>query len=137
MKSRMALNDGPDRHRIDRWLWCARIFKTRSSAAQAVGGGKVHLNGERVRPAHLVRIGDRLSVTLEGVVVDLEIAGLPKRRGPALEARAQYAESAESLTRRAKLREQQRLANLSRPRPDTKPDKKERRQMIKFLRERS
>jgi len=123
-----------ERHRIDKWLWCTRFFKTRSLAAQAVSGGKVHLNGERVKPAHAVRVGDRISLTLDGASAEFDVIGLPVRRGPAPEARTHYAETAASAERRAKLREQHRLAEMSRPRPDTRPDKRDRRRLVKLQR---
>jgi ribosome-associated heat shock protein Hsp15 len=123
-----------DRHRVDKWLWCARFFKTRSLAAQAVTGGKVHLNGDRVKPAHLVRVGDRLSLMLNGVMAEFDVLGLPARRGPAPEAQSHYSEIPESVERRARMREAHRLAELSRPRPDTRPDKRDRRRLAKFQR---
>jgi ribosome-associated heat shock protein Hsp15 len=123
-----------DRHRVDKWLWCARFFKTRSIAAQAVSGGKVHVNGDRVKPAHNVRVGDRISLILNGVLAEFDVLGLPARRGPAPEAQTSYAERPESVERRAKVREAHRLADLSRPRPDTRPDKRDRRRLAKFQR---
>jgi ribosome-associated heat shock protein Hsp15 len=99
-----------------------------------VTGGRVHLNGERVKAAHVVRIGDRISLNLEGLRAEFDVLGLPARRGPAPEARSHYAETAESAARREQLREQHRLAQLSRPRPDTRPDKRERRRLVKFQR---
>ncbi len=123
-----------DRHRIDKWLWCTRFYKTRSAAGQAVSGGRVHVNGERVKPAHAVRVGDRISLNMQGVVAEFDVLGLPARRGPAPEAQSNYAEKPESVERRARVREQQRLANMSRPRPDTRPDKRDRRRIVKFQR---
>src|SRR5689334_6386663 len=117
------------RHRLDKWLWCTRFFKTRSLATQAVGGGKVHVNGERVKPAHNVRVGDHLSFNIQGAVAEIEVLGLPTRRGPAAQAQAHYSETPESVERRVKLREQHRLADMSRPRPDTRPDKRDRRRL--------
>jgi ribosome-associated heat shock protein Hsp15 len=122
-------------HRLDKWLWCARFYKTRSLAAAAIVGGKVHLNAERVKPAHRVRIGDRLSLSLEGVVAEFEILGLPARRGPAAEAQTHYLETQASAARRAQLREQQRLAQISRPRPDSRPDKRDRRRLLRLHRD--
>jgi ribosome-associated heat shock protein Hsp15 len=122
-------------HRLDKWLWHARFFKTRSLATAAINGGKVHLNAERVKPAHRVRIGDRLSLSLQGIVAEFEILGLPERRGPAAEAISHYLETAASAQRRVKLREQQRLANISRPRPEARPDKRERRRLMRLHRE--
>src|SRR5262245_5640925 len=124
-----------DRHRIDKWLWCARFFKTRSLAAQAVSGGKVHINGERVKPAHNLRVGDRLSLMLNGMPAEFDVLGLPERRGPAPEAQKNYAETPASAERRVKLREAHRLADLSRPRPEGRPDKRDRRRLVKFQRE--
>jgi ribosome-associated heat shock protein Hsp15 len=124
-----------DNHRLDKWLWHTRFYKTRSQATAAINGGKVHLNGERVKPAHRVRVGDHLSVSLQGIVGEFAVLGLPARRGPAADAAAHYAETAASASRRVVLKEQQRLAELSRPRSDTRPDKRERRQLMKLHRD--
>jgi ribosome-associated heat shock protein Hsp15 len=131
----MTTEEKTDNHRLDKWLWHARFFKTRSLATAAINGGKVHLNGERVKPAHRVRVGDRLSLSLQGVVGEFEVLGLPARRGPAAEASSHYSETAASAARRVVLKEQQRLANLSRPRSDSRPDKRERRQLMKLHRD--
>ncbi len=130
----MAPDDESDARRLDKWLWYARFYKTRSLAAAAIGGGKVHLNGERVKPAHRVRIGDRLSLSLQGVIAEFEIKGLPARRGPAPEAQTHYLETQASAERRTHLREQQKLAQLSRPRPDSRPDKRDRRRLARLHR---
>lgn len=122
-------------HRLDKWLWYTRFYKARSLACAAIAGGKVHLNGERVKPGHRVAIGDRLSLSLQGVVAEFDVLGLPPRRGPAPEAVANYLETAASAARRAALREQQRLAGESRPRPDTRPDKRERRRLMRLQRD--
>lgn len=127
-------DESPERHRLDKWLWFARFFKTRSLASDAVNGGKVHLNGERVKAAHVVRVGDRITLSLDGAAAHIDITGLPTRRGPAPEARKHFAETPESATKRAALKEQHRLAEMSRPRPDTRPDKRERRRLVKFQR---
>ena len=124
-----------DRHRVDKWLWCARFFKTRSLAAQAVSGGKVHINGERVKPAHNLRVGDRLSLMLNGALAEFDVVGMPERRGPAAEALKHYVEIPGSVERRAKVREAHRLADLSRPKSEGRPDKRDRRRLVKFQRE--
>jgi ribosome-associated heat shock protein Hsp15 len=121
--------------RLDKWLWHCRFFKTRSLATAAIAGGKVHLNAERVKPAHAVRIGDRLSLSLQGMVAEFEVLGIPPRRGPAAEAQAQYLETAQSAERRARWREQQRLAQVSRPRPEARPDKRDRRRLMRLQRD--
>jgi ribosome-associated heat shock protein Hsp15 len=112
-----------------------RLFKSRSLASEAVGGGKVKLDGERVKPAHEVRVGQRLSVTLGDRAIEMEILKLPTRRGPAPEAQACYAETAQSVERATRHREQQRLAAMLRPQPDHRPDKRERRQLDKLRRQ--
>jgi ribosome-associated heat shock protein Hsp15 len=127
--------DNQDRNRIDKWLWHARFFKTRSLAAAAVNGGKVKLDGERVKAAHKVRIGQLLQVTLGERSIEVQVLALPARRGPAAEAQAAYAETPASAERNARHREQQRLAALTRPQPDHRPDKRERRQMEKWRRQ--
>jgi len=124
----------PERHRLDKWLWCTRFFRTRSLASQAVAGGKVKLNGERVKPAHEVRAGDRLTLSVNQDAIDIEIVTLPVHRGAASLALACYVETPQSLERKARAREQRRLANISRPQPDSRPDKRERRQLEKLRR---
>jgi ribosome-associated heat shock protein Hsp15 len=131
----MTPTEKTDYHRLDKWLWHARFFKTRSLATAAINGGKVHLNAERVKPAHRVRVGDRLSLSLQGIVGEFEVLGLPVRRGPAAQVLSHYAETPASAARRLVLKEQQRLANLSRPRSDTRPDKRERRRLMKLHRD--
>lgn len=122
-------------HRLDKWLWHARFYKTRSLATAAINGGKVHLNGERVKPAHRVRIADKVGLNLQGVVAEFEVLGLPPRRGSASEAQRHYAETAPSVERRGKLRDQQRLAQLTRPRPEGRPDKRDRRKLMRLQRD--
>src|ERR1700721_4650640 len=114
----MATDEKTENSRLDKWLWHTRFYKTRSLATAAINGGKVHLNAERVKPEHRVRIGDRLSLSLQGIVAQFEILGLPPRRGPAAEAQAQFLETPASAERRAKLREQQRLPPVARARAD-------------------
>jgi ribosome-associated heat shock protein Hsp15 len=123
-----------DRHRLDKWLWYARFFKTRALATQSVVGGKVKVNGERVKPAHDLRPGDRLTISIQENTLEVEVLALPMRRGPASTAASCYAEAPSSLERRARHQDQRRLASLSRPRPDTRPDKRERRQLEKLRR---
>jgi len=131
----MTTDEKADNHRLDKWLWHTRFYKTRSLATAAINGGKVHLNGERVKPAHRVRIGDQLSLSLQGVVAEFEVLGLPLRRGPAAEAQSCLLETSASAERRAKLREQQRLAQVSRPRPEARPDKRDRRRLMRLQRD--
>ena len=131
----MTIEEKSEDCRLDKWLWHTRFYKTRSLATAAISGGKVHLNAERVKPSHRVRVGDRLSLALQGIVAEFEVLGLPRRRGPAAEARVQFLETPASAERRTKLREQQRLAEASRPRPDARPDKRERRRLMRLQRD--
>jgi len=124
-----------DKVRIDKWLWAARFFKTRSMAAQAVAGGKVHLNGGRIKPAKQVQPGDELRVRrgeLEFVVT--VIAVLDKRR-PAKEAQLLYEESEESILQRQQHKERKQLEAANRMHgPVKRPDKRSRRQIRSFTR---
>lgn len=89
-----------ERLRVDKWLWCARFFKTRSLAAGEVKAGHVRVNGQRTKPAHELKVGDTLSI-LRGIdALDIEVAALPARRGPATEAAAAYRETEASIERR-------------------------------------
>jgi ribosome-associated heat shock protein Hsp15 len=115
--------------RIDRWLFFVRLFKSRSLASEAVTGGRVHLNGERVKPSRVVRTGDQIIFTRGAVPFECEVTGLPARRGPAPEAAACYRESEASVARRAQFAERMRVSAAFAPRPDTRPDKHERREL--------
>lgn len=95
--------------RLDKWLWAARFFKTRSLATDAVDGGKVHLNGQRSKPAREIHLGDRLSITKDDVCWEITVRGLSEQRGPAVTAQQLYEESAESQQRREQQRENHRL----------------------------
>ncbi len=120
--------------RLDKWLWHARFYKTRGSAAEAIGAGKVRVNGDRAKPSRRVAIGDHVDVMQGGIVAEFEVLGLPERRGPAPEARTHYRETDASAARRAAFSEGARLAAASRPRPDTRPDKRDRRRLLKLHR---
>ena len=133
----MTANDETDFHRLDKWLWCCRFYKTRGLATAAIAGGKVHLNAERTKPGRRIRLGDHVSLSLSGLTAEFEVLGLPSRRGPASEAQAHYRETPDSAKRRVLLREQQRLAELSRPRSDARPDKRDRRLLLRLQREQS
>jgi ribosome-associated heat shock protein Hsp15 len=116
--------------RIDKWLWCARFFKTRGLARDAVDGGRVQLNGDRVKASRSVRIGDRLRINRERELYEIDVTGIPKRRGPGAEARLHYRETPESEAARAHVRE---LNRLSGPVSDGRPDKRERRDLMRFV----
>lgn len=122
------------RHRLDKWLWCTRFYKSRALATQAVTGGRVKVNGERVKPSHDLRLDDRLTLSLGLDVLEIDVRRFPERRGPAPEARSCYEETPGSLARRTALQEQRRIADAGRLRPDSKPDKRERRQLERLRR---
>ena len=131
----MTAEGGSDFQRLDKWLWHVRFYKTRSLASAAIQAGKAFLNGERVKPAHRVRIGDRVSLAQQGIVAEFAVLGMPSRRGPAAEGQTYYEETPQSAQRRTQWREQQRLAQVSRPRPEGRPDKRDRRRLMKLQRE--
>jgi len=120
---------GGNRLRIDRWLWCTRLFKSRTLAAEAVNGGKVHVNGRRVKAAHAIGVGDQVSITRPGFVFECEVLKLPDRRGSAPLAQACYAETEAARAAREKHGEQQRLASAFAPRSLERPDKHARREL--------
>jgi ribosome-associated heat shock protein Hsp15 len=116
--------------RIDKWLWCARFYKSRSQATAAVAGGLVHVNGERVKPSRGVHVDDRIEITRDELRFEVVIRSLPVRRGPAPEARTHYVETEASVAAREQQRERSRLAP---PAPVGRPDKHARR-MLRDLR---
>jgi len=95
--------------RIDKWLWAARLAKTRPLAAEAVKGGHVEVNGRRVPPGKGVRVGDRVELTIGGVPRVVDVRGLAERRGPASVAATLYEETVESVAERERLAQQRRL----------------------------
>ena len=120
--------------RIDKWLWAARLFKTRGLAAKAVGGGKVQVNGHRTKPAKPVRGGDELVIRRGIFEQQITVLSLNDKRRPAPEARLMYVESEQSIAKRgellARLRVERTLPVWERP--SGKPNKKERRQIVSF-----
>ena len=124
-----------DKVRIDKWLWAARFFKTRSMAAQAVTGGKVHVNGARIKPARIILPGDELRIRrgeLEFIVI---VKDLSDKRRPASEAQLLYEETEYSIQQRQATREQKRLEAANKMYgPMKRPDKRERRQIRSFTR---
>lgn len=121
------------RVRIDKWLWAARFYKTRAQASEAVSGGHVHINGERSKPSHQIKIGDVLKITKAGATYMITVAGLSEQRGSAQVAQTLYAEDPESIGRREQERMLYKLNAMASPRPVKRPDKRERRQLKAWL----
>jgi ribosome-associated heat shock protein Hsp15 len=119
--------------RLDKWLWAARFFKTRTLAVEAIAGGKVHLNGNRVKPAHGIAIGDQLQIRKGPYEFVVLVQELSTRRGPAQIASQLYEETPESRAIRSQLTELHRLSALAVPRTDKRPNKKQRRQISRFI----
>lgn len=96
--------------RIDKWLWAARFFKTRSLATDAVAGGKVHVNDARVKPARELHVGDTVDITIDGLKRTVIVRDLYDKRGPASVAQTLYEETAESIERRERYVAERKLA---------------------------
>ncbi len=121
------------RVRIDKWLWAARFFKTRSLAAEAIAGGKVTVGGDRVKAAKMIGAGDEVRVRLGPYEHAIIVRGLSERRGPASVAVTLYEETAESAAARAKLAEQLRMAPAAFVYEDKgRPTKRDRRELDRF-----
>jgi len=130
------MSDEPaQRLRVDKWLWAARFYKTRALAAAAVEGGKAQVNGERVKPAKMLKAGDALIVRNGPFAWDITVLALSERRGPAAVAAKLYLESAESRQVR-----EEKVALIKAERQSNpvflkgRPTKKARRQIIRFIR---
>ncbi len=129
------MTDSDIRVRIDKWLWAARFFKTRSLAAEAVEGGKVQVNGERVKPAKMLKPGDALSIRNGPYAWEITVFALSERRGSAAEAAKLYSESDESRKAREDKIALMKVERQSNPFPGGRPTKKARRQIIRFKQE--
>ena len=123
--------------RVDKWLWAARIFKTRPVASAEVTGGKVHVNGNRVKPAHPVRRGDTLTIHRRYDELTVRVEALSNRRGPAPIAATLYTETEESRTARAQRAATRAALPGSSPHPDSRPTKKQRRALTRLRDRRS
>jgi ribosome-associated heat shock protein Hsp15 len=119
--------------RLDKWLWAARFFRTRALATAAVNGGKVHHSGQRARPSRPVRPGDSYQIQRGHERYEIVVTAISGRRGPASEAALLYRETEDSIARRADEAEKRRLARLQRPQSESRPDKKQRRQIRRFI----
>jgi ribosome-associated heat shock protein Hsp15 len=130
-----SLPNAPARLRVDKWLWAARFYRTRTLAAAAIEAGHVHVNGERVKTSRAVHTGERVTVRKGGLAWDVEVLGVAERRGSACDAAKLYAESDASRVAREAESERRKVAAAHDPRFDGRPTKRDRRKLEDFLNE--
>ncbi|WP_029569227.1 ribosome-associated heat shock protein Hsp15 [Pantoea ananatis] len=118
--------------RLDKWLWAARFYKTRSIAREMIEGGKVHYNGQRSKPSKLVERDAELTLRQGNEERTVVIAEISEQRRPASEAQLLYRETEASIEKREKVALARKMNALTMPHPDRRPDKKERRDLMKF-----
>ncbi|AWX13695.1 heat-shock protein [Mergibacter septicus] len=131
MKKEKKLDDD-NQVRLDKWLWAARFYKTRSLAREMIDGGKVHYNGQRAKPSKIVEVGAMLKLRQGSDEKEIEILALSAQRRSAPIAQQLYRETAESIKKREQLALIRKANALSMPHPDRRPNKKERRDLLKF-----
>lgn len=120
--------------RIDKWLWAARFFKTRSLARTAIQGGKVQLNGVRTKPGKVLNTGDTVRIQRGYDAMTVIVQSISDRRGPASQAQLLYRETGESLALREAVAQQRQLERAERAGRERRPDKRQRRQIVRFRR---
>jgi len=118
--------------RLDKWLWAARFYKTRSIAREMIEGGKVHYNGQRSKPSKLVERDAELTLRQGNDERTVVITGISEQRRPVSEAQQLYRETDASIEKREKMALARKMNALTMPHPDRRPDKKERRDLMKF-----
>ncbi|WP_380183307.1 ribosome-associated heat shock protein Hsp15 [Kalamiella sp. sgz302252] len=118
--------------RLDKWLWAARFYKTRAVAREMIEGGKVHYNGQRSKPSKIVELHAELTLRQGNDERTVTVLATGDQRRPAVEAQQMYAETAESIEKREKIALARKMNALTMPHPDRRPDKKERRDLMKF-----
>ncbi|NIG22173.1 ribosome-associated heat shock protein Hsp15 [Pantoea sp. Al-1710] len=118
--------------RLDKWLWAARFYKTRALAREMIDGGKVHYNGQRSKPSKIVELQAELTLRQGNDERTVVITAIGDQRRPATEAQEMYAETAASIEKREKTALARKMNALTMPHPDRRPDKKERRDLMKF-----
>lgn len=121
--------------RLDKWLWAARFYKTRGLAVEAINGGKVHLNNHRAKPSRTVKQDDGLTISKPPYEHVITVLGVAKQRRPAPEAQLLYAETEASLSKREKLKLQLKDQPLGFRHDKGRPNKRDRRHIIKFTRQ--
>ena len=133
-RTTMQITETKDKIRIDKWLWAARFFKTRSLAGKAVLGGKVHVNGTRVKPSRTITVGDELLINRFEQVFTVTVKAINQYRRPASEARELYEESEASIKNREEQSQMRRLIRAPGAAPPKRPGKRDRRKIREFIR---
>jgi ribosome-associated heat shock protein Hsp15 len=123
--------------RMDKWLWAARFFKTRSLAARACELGRIQAHNQAVKPAREVHVGDLLQIKTEGGDFEVQVLLLSEVRGPASVAQTLYRETEASRELRAKVAAERRVGMMFNPAPEGRPSKRDRRKIIRFRGDRS
>ncbi|WP_341502765.1 ribosome-associated heat shock protein Hsp15 [Gallaecimonas sp. GXIMD4217] len=137
-RQKSTVNPGPEAAsdkaevRLDKWLWAARFYKTRALARAQIEGGKVHYNGARSKPSKLVEVGAVLRLWTGQDERELVVKALSDKRGPASIAQELYEETTASIEKRRQNAEARRINALHNPRPESRPDKKQRRKLVQF-----
>ena len=125
-------HSAPDKVRLDKWLWAARFYKTRAVARQMIEGGKVQYHGQRSKPSKWVELGAQVQVRQGNDLRTVIVVSLSEHRRSAPEAQQLYQETVESIAKRESIAQARKMNALTMPHPDRRPDKKERRDLIKF-----
>ncbi|KAA1178524.1 ribosome-associated heat shock protein Hsp15 [Photorhabdus heterorhabditis] len=125
-------SDSDQAVRLDKWLWAARFYKTRAVAREMIDGGKVHYNGQRSKPSKLVELRAEIKLRQGNDERIVEVLALSSSRRSAPEAQLLYRETEASMANREKMAIARKMNALTMPHPDRRPDKKERRTLIKF-----
>ena len=126
--------EAPDETRIDKWLWAARFFKTRSQATAAVTGGKVEVNGDTAKPSKTVKAGDRIRLRLGPAEYRLTVTAIGERRGSAAVAQSLYEEAPDSVAARQKIAAERRFTSAPSYEEKGRPSKKDRRDLERWRR---
>ena len=118
--------------RLDKWIWAARLTKTRALARDLIQAGKVHYNGQKSKPGKIVELGALIKVPAGWDVKEVEITGIEEKRQPAKLAELMYQETADSVAKREQNQLARKMQTFHSPKPENRPDKKQRRELIKF-----
>lgn len=130
-----AADDAPTGMRLDKWLWAARFFKTRSDAVQAIESGRIRRDGDRCKPAQNVKVGDQYTIVRDSLTWNVDVTALSEQRGPASAAALLYREPEESIAARLHIIAQNKAAMVNAPQWKGRPSKRQRRKIEDFLAE--